>query len=195
MSKGEPPGFVWSYRDLLWALVITFMAMSVLALVAATQQRNALVEPQANLLFTLHWDDASNSDVDLWVRAPGETPVGYLHEGDTTANLVRDDLGRKKDKKSRNQEMTMARGTPAGEWVVNVMLFASYDSRFPVKATAEVIRVGRRGTRTLVSRTVALDHVGQQVTVARFTLDAHGSLVPGSVNDLPVPLYAREIDP
>jgi len=55
--------------------------------------------------------------------------------------------------------------------------------------------VGRRGTRTLVSRTVALDHVGQQVTVARFTLDAHGSLVPGSVNNLPVPLYAREIDP
>lgn len=195
MRKGEPPGFVWSYRDLLWALVITFMAMSVLALVVATQQRNALVKPQANLLFTLHWDDSSNSDVDLWVRAPGETPVGYLHEGDTTANLVRDDLGRKKDKKSRNQEMTMARGTPAGEWVVNVVLYASYDRRYPVKATAEVLKVGARGAQTLVARTVTLSHEGQQITVARFTLDADGNLVPGSVNDLPMALYARQIDP
>jgi hypothetical protein len=195
LRKGEPPGFVWSYRDLLWALVITFMAMSVLALVVTTQQRKTLAKPQANLLFTLHWDDASNSDVDLWVQAPGETPVGYLHEGDTTANLVRDDLGRKKDKKSRNQEMTMARGTPAGEWVVNVVLYASYDRRYPVKATAEVLKVGVRGAQTLVSRAVALSHEGQQITVARFTLDADGNLVPGSVNDLPMSLYARQIDP
>ncbi|HTU55747.1 MAG TPA: hypothetical protein VMF62_17420 [Acetobacteraceae bacterium] len=188
--SGASAGFEWAYRDLLIALLVAFMAMAALALIAATKATQAGVT-QGSLVIQMRWDRASDSDMDLWVEAPGDAPVGFSHMADTDCNLLRDDLGRALDPESRNEEMVVCRGMPAGEWIVDAMLYRSYDDAFPVDVTVTVMRIDGGGVRTVLSRRVDLTREGQQVTVWRFTLDGRGRLVPGSVNELPMPLYGK----
>ena len=187
-GSGPSAGFEWAYRDLLIALLVVFMAMAALALVAATKAERVGVT-QGSLVIEMRWDRASDSDMDLWVEAPGDAPVGFSHMADAHCNLLRDDLGRALDPQSRNEEMVVCRGTPAGEWIVDTMLYRSYDDVFPVHVAVTVMRIDGGGVRTLLSRRVDLAREGEQVTVWRFTLDGKGRVVPGSVNHLPMPLY------
>ncbi|MGH7118156.1 MAG: hypothetical protein ACREFP_04065 [Acetobacteraceae bacterium] len=180
-------GFEWAYRDLLIALLVVFMAMAALAVVATTKQTSAGVR-QGGLAIQMSWQMSANADMDLWVRAPGDTPVGYSHMGGEHCNLLRDDLGRHLDPESRNEEMTICRGVDPGEWVVDVMLYRSYDGQVPVKVTVTVTRLAGAATQML-SRTVEVPAQGDQVTVFRFRLDAHGDYLAGSENFLPMPLY------
>lgn len=187
-GSGPSAGFEWAYRDLLIALLVVFMAMAALAVVTATKAEQVGVT-QGSLVIEMRWDRASDSDMDLWVEAPGDAPVGFSHMADTHCNLLRDDLGRALDTESRNEEMVVCRGTPAGEWIVDAMLYRSYDDVFPVHVTVTVMRIDGGGLRTLLSRRVDLAREGEQVTVWRFSLGGKGAVVPGSVNDLPMPLY------
>ncbi len=180
-------GFEWAYRDLLIALLVVFMAMAALALVAASKVEKSGVR-QGGLAIEMRWQESANADVDLWVRAPGDQPVGYSHMGDAHCNLLRDDLGRHLDPESRNEEMTICRGIDAGEWVVDAMLYRSYDGQVPVKVTVTVTRLADVATQIL-SRTVEITAPGEQVTVFRFGIDGHGDYVAGSENFLPMKLY------
>lgn len=186
---GGGKGFEWAYRDLLIALLVVFMAMAALALVAATKVQSAGVR-QGSLVIQLRWDRARDADVDLWVKAPDDAPVGFSHPGDRHCNLLRDDLGRALDPESRNEELVVCRGQPAGEYVVNVMLYHSYDGALPVAMTVDVNRLDADGVITLLHRRMDLTRQGEQATVWRFELASDGRLVPGSVNHLFLPLYA-----
>ena len=186
---GGGKGFEWAYRDLLIALLVVFMAMAALALVAATKVQSAGVR-QGSLVIQLRWDHARDADVDLWVKAPDDAPVGFSHPGDRHCNLLRDDLGRQLDPESRNEELVVCRGQPAGEYVVDVMLYHSYDGSLPVATTVEVSRLDADGVITVLHRRLELAREGEQATVWRFALARNGDLVPGSVNHLFLPLYA-----
>lgn len=184
----EGVGFEWAYRDLLVALLVVFMAMAALALVAATKVQSAGAR-QGSLVVQLHWDRARNADVDLWVKAPGDAPIGFSHPGDRHCNLLRDDLGRALDPESRNEELVVCRGQPAGEYVIDVMLYDSYDGSLPVALTVDVNRLDAGGVITVLHRRMELTRQGEQATVWRFELARNGDLVPGSVNHLFLPLY------
>jgi hypothetical protein len=182
-------GFEWAYRDLLIALLVVFMAMAALALVAATKATRAGVT-QGSLVVEMRWDRASNSDMDLWVEAPGDAPVGFSHMADVHCNLLRDDLGRALDPASANEEMVVCRGAPAGEWIVDAMLYRNYgETPLPVGVDVTVLRIDGVGVNTLLSRHVKMTVEGEQATIWRFTLNAKGWVVPGSVDDLPMALY------
>jgi len=184
----EPLGFTWGYRDFLTSLSAMFMALSILALLTTAIVSKTL-KPQGDLVITLEWNMTSNSDIDLWVEAPGDSPVGYQNMSGKHCNLVRDDLGRSRDPASRNEEMTICRGTIAGQYIVNVVAFKVYDNTFPVDATVEVKRVVQGGTYTIAKKTVKLKWKKDQETVFRFTLDSKGALVPGSINSIPMMLF------
>ncbi len=180
-------GFEWSYRDLLTALVVVYMAMAALALIAATKASSAIAAP-GNVMFQLTWDMRREADVDLWVHAPGDQPVGYSHPAGRHCNLLRDDLGRPIDPESRNTELTVCRGTPNGEWIANAALYADRDGKLPLSATITAFIGNGSGTREIARRTVMLAHEGDEQTAFRFTLD-NGKLVAGSVNHLPMLLW------
>ena len=186
-SEPEGAGFEWAYRDLLIALLVVFMAMAALALVAAAKAEKAGIKA-GGLAIEMRWQMSANADVDLWVKAPGDEAVGYAHMGDAHCNLLRDDLGRYLDPESRNEEMTICRGTDPGEWVVDTMLYRTYDGQVPVKVTVTVTRLADVATQIL-SRTVEIPAQGDQVTVFRFRIDEHGDFVPDSENFLPMKLY------
>ena len=52
------------------------------------------------------WPDAVDADVDLWVQAPGDVPVGYSNKGGAIFNLLRDDLGTRADATGINYEIS-----------------------------------------------------------------------------------------
>ncbi|HUA77562.1 MAG TPA: hypothetical protein VMA86_07810 [Acetobacteraceae bacterium] len=180
-------GFEWSYRDLLTALVVVYMAMAALALIASTKASSETVPP-GNVMFQLTWDQAKEADVDLWVEAPGDAPVGYSHPAGRHCNLLRDDLGRPTDPESRNTELTVCRGTPDGEWIANAALYADRDGKLPLSATIAAFVADGSGTHRIAQRTVMLSHEGEEETAFRFTL-SHGRLVAGSINHLPMKLW------
>jgi hypothetical protein len=186
----EPrPGFAWSYRDQLFNLMVAFMALGVLALVTK-EQKHATRVWLPPMIIEEEWDPGSNSDIDLWVQAPGELPVGYSNLKQPACNLLRDDLGKAEDRWTRNTEQVFCRGTPKGQWVVNVMAYDVYDGRYPVGVKLRVLRESAAGESVMLEKSVSLDHNGEELTVWRFVLDDRGRLVPGSVDAVPTPIRA-----
>lgn len=185
----ESRGFSWAYRDLLTAMLVVFIAMSTLSLVALVQKPNPHVPIQGNLIFAMHWDPHSNSDVDMWVDSPDDQPVGFRRLSGLNCNLLRDDLGHQHDPSSENEEMTVCRNAPAGAYVVNVMAYDVYDGRFPVHVSVEASFTDATGSALLFRREGQLTFRGQELTMARFRLTKHGAMQTGSFNTIPIRLY------
>ena len=80
-------------------------------------------QPPGNVMIEARWPDAVDADVDLWVQAPGDVPVGYSNKGGAIFNLLRDDLGTRADATGLNYEISFARGLPAGEYTANLHLY------------------------------------------------------------------------
>lgn len=187
MKRHRIDGYTLAIVDLLTALTIVFAAMAVLAIIAAEKQAHPGVHP-GTLAIEMTWQMSANADVDLWVKAPGDKAVGYAHRNDAHCNLLRDDLGRALDPESRNEEMTICRGVDPGEWIVDVMLYRTYDDVLPVKVTVTVKQV--KGTVTeILHRTIELQSPSEQETMFRFSLDQKGHYIHGSENFLPMPLF------
>ncbi len=185
----ESIGFSWAYRDLLTALLVAFIAMAALALVAVVQKPNPKIAIQGNLIFAMHWNPRSNSDIDLWVKSPGDEPVGFMRLSGMNCNLLRDDLGRRHDPSSENEEMTVCRGAPAGAYAVNVMAYDVYDHHFPINVSVEGFYSNAAGSKRIFRKSTQLTYQGQEVTVARFQLAKDGALKAGSFNDIPILLF------
>lgn len=171
------------------------MAWSAFALVVAAKKYQQGAVSPGDIIIEMWWGQGYDSDVDLWVAAPGERPVGYSNKAGVTFNLLRDDLGPGGDPESRNYEIAVGRGLKPGEYVVNVMLYRLRDGRLPVPVDVEVVVQGKdAGAHPILRKRVELGHEGEELTVARFSLDREGALVPGSVNDLPRPLRGQTTD-
>ena len=85
-----------------------------------------------------------------------------------------------------NYEVAYSRGTPAGEYIVNIHMYRGVNVTYPVavKVRASVKRDDGAASAPLVATTVELRRENQEVTALRFRLDDEGSLVVGSVNSL-----------
>jgi hypothetical protein len=143
-------------------------------------------QPPGNVIVEVRWPDEIDADVDLWVEAPGDVPVGYSNKGGAIFNLLRDDLGKRADATGLNYEVSYSRGIPAGEYTVNLHLYRNASNVFPIPVTvvASVKRSPKESARQLLASKVELVREGEEVTVYRFRLSEDGSLVPGSVHSL-----------
>jgi hypothetical protein len=140
----------------------------------------------------LRWPDELNVDVDLWVQAPGDVPVGYSNQGGAIFNLLRDDLGHINDATDLNYEFSYSRGVPAGEYTVNLHLYRNLANVYPVPA---VVAVSVKNSPNLPAQQILLtklnlSHEDEELTAFRFKLDEEGRLLSGSVHNLPRPLRA-----
>lgn len=178
------------FRDVIMLALCGFVAVVVLLLphinpkVEAKEQQT--IAPPGDVVVEILWPDTLDVDVDLWVLAPGDVPVGYSNKGGYYFNLLRDDLGHRADPTNINYEVSYTRGAPAGEYVVNLHLYRNNDGVYPVpvKVLASLRRSDRFTTTRLVETRVELNREGREVTAFRFTLGANGELVAGSVNSL-----------
>lgn len=147
-----------------------------------------------NMTVELRWPDEINADVDLWVEAPGDAPVGYSNKGGKVFNLLRDDLGDTADMTGLNYEFTYSRGVPSGEYAVNVHLYRNPTAIYPIPATVVVSlkKPGYKSAKQLLVSKLELTKQGQESTVFRFQLDDKANLIEGSVHDLPKKLRNRK---
>ncbi len=176
------------FRDVIMLALLGFVTIVILLLphlnppVKATEP----TQPPGNVIVEVRWPDEIDADVDLWVEAPGDVPVGYSTKGGRIFNLLRDDLGHHRDVSGLNYEIAYSRGTPAGEYTVNLHLYRDNTHRPPIPARV-VISVKAdpdSPMKPIATERVELARVGQEITVARFSLDAAGKLVPGSLHRL-----------
>jgi hypothetical protein len=148
--------------------------------------------PPGNVIVEVRWPDEIDADVDLWVQAPGDIPVGYSNKGGAAFNLLRDDLGKRVDATGLNYETSYSRGIVPGEYTVNLHLYRNPSRTYPVPVTVvtSVKQSASQAARQLLASKVQLAREGEEMTVYRFRLTEAGALVAGSVHSLDKPLRA-----
>ncbi len=184
------------FRDVIFLALAGFIAIVLLLLPHLNPPAKAEEEAPSpgNVIVEIRWPDELNTDVDLWVEAPGDVPVGYSNKGGLVFNLLRDDLGLHADFSGLNYEVSYSRGTPAGDYTVNLHLYRDLSGVLPVPVTV-VVSVKpspEQAAKQILATKVALKQEGQELTAFRFALDESDRLVRGSVNDLPRALRARK---
>ena len=188
---GDDTGTV--FRDTIMLALAGFVALVILMLPYLNPKQTksaANVEPPGNVVIEARWPDDMDSDVDLWVQAPGDIPVGYSNKGGAIFNLLRDDLGRRADATEMNYEVSYSRGIPPGEYTVNLHLYRNTARVVPIPVTivASVKKTMQESARQLLATRIDLNREGQEQTVFRFELSEAGDLVPGSVTSLQRPI-------
>ena len=177
------------FRDVIMLALAGFVAMVLLLLPHLNPPGEAAKEntqPPGNVIVEMRWPDELDADVDLWVEAPGDIPVGYSNKGGVIFNLLRDDLGKRADATGMNYEVSYSRGIPAGEYTVNVHLYRNTTGVFPIPVTVvtSVKKSSKESARQLLASNLELTREGEELTVYRFKLSEQGDLVPGSVHSL-----------
>jgi hypothetical protein len=179
------------FRDVTMLALAGFICIVILLLPHIRPEAKTEAAPlPGNILVELRWPDDVEADVDLWVQAPGDRPVGYSNKGGKIFNLLRDDLGRAGDVTNLNYEVSYARGAPAGEYTVNVHLYRYLARRFPLPVTVAVTvkRDENAPTVPLIATNLTFDKEAEELTAVRFSLDEDARLVPGSLHHLHKPL-------
>ena len=175
------------FRDVIMLALIGFVAMVVVLLphLKKAEEPDADHRPPGSIVVEMHWPNELKVDVDLWVRAPDDVPVGFWNQGSRVFNLLRDDLGLEGDASDRNYEVTYSRGIRAGEYIVNAHMYGAVPPgvTVPVRVVVSVKR--KHGSlRQILASEITLYQRHQEETAFRFRLDAKGELVEDSVNTL-----------
>ena len=185
LDDDDATGVAW--RDVVLNTLAGVVMMMVLILPFVNPpgiESKAEDDPKGAIMVEVTWPVEKACDVDLWVEAPGEVPIGYSNKTGPTFALLRDDLGRLGDPSNENRETMFGRGVPVGEYTINVHLYrcvANY-LKVPVHLTASV---NIKGTlRGLVEAAAELSREGEELTMIRFRLDADANVVSGSVHHL-----------
>ncbi len=184
-SNGEPKGFGWAYRDFLTALVIIFMTLALLGIVFHNKNKSGITP--GSLMVELYWPVQSMDDIDLWIEAPNDTPVGYIRPRGLSCDLLRDDLGPLHTRDSRNYELVVCpKIIPNQEYIVNVMLYDinGIPTGVPVKAKIRISETRNGINKTLLRKSTIFTYQGQETTMVRFKIRKRGGIVPGSINTL-----------
>jgi hypothetical protein len=182
------------FRDVITLALCGFVAVVILLLphLNPKQEAQAAVANAVpgNVMVEARWADELDTDVDLWVQAPGDVPVGYSNKSGVIFNLLRDDLGRNADPTQLNYEVSYSRGVPPGEYAINLHMYRNKSRIAPVKVTVvtSVKRPNAESAKQILTSSIDLMAENQETTVYRFKLTEAGELVPGSVNSLPKPL-------
>ena len=182
------------FRDVITLALCGFVAVVILLLphLNPKQEAQAAVASTVpgNVMVEARWADELDTDIDLWVQAPGDVPVGYSNKSGVIFNLLRDDLGRNADPTQLNYEVSYSRGVPPGEYAVNLHMYRNKSKVSPVKVTVvtSVKKPNSEWAKQILTSSIDMMAENQETTVYRFKLTETGELVPGSVNSLPKPL-------
>ncbi|HEX2335116.1 MAG TPA: hypothetical protein VHI72_01450, partial [Hyphomicrobiaceae bacterium] len=156
------------FRDVIMLALAGFVAMVILLLPHINPPGKAAQEntqPPGNVIVEVRWPDQLDSDVDLWVEAPGDVPVGYSNKGGVVFNLLRDDLGKRADATGMNYEVSYSRGIVPGEYTVNLHLYRNLTGVLPIPVTVvtSVKKSAKESARQLLASNIELGREGEEL--------------------------------
>jgi len=171
-----------AFTDLLFNALLGFAFMFFIAFMLIAQpEHTGKVDSKAEFIITVSWPDNHPDDIDVLVEDPSGQILWFDNKDTEVMHLDRDDRGSFNDQlvingqkisNPINQETVSLRAWIPGEYVVNILHYkANYKAAVPVtvkieKLNPEVILV-YYGVHKL-------DHIGQELTAARFFLDSSG---------------------
>jgi len=129
------------FRDVILLALLGFVAVVILLISFIHPPEDEAAKSPGHISVYIAWPPGA-TDVDLWVQAPGQLPVGYSNKGGPVFNLLRDDLGTLHDTMPANFEFTYSRGIPVGEYAVNIHLYRNDAAVTPIPVRVE-IKAGR----------------------------------------------------
>ena len=179
------------YRDVIFLALVGFVAMVIMLLphIKKSTEDAQEYKPPGHVIVEIHWPPDMPYDVDLWVKAPGEQPVGFWNQGGIVFNLLRDDLGDEGDATNQNYEVSYSRGIKPGEYIVNVHMYGPLPKGVEIPVSVVVSTQQDFGhIRQLLKTTVTLRRRNQEETAFKFRLNAEGDLLKESVSTLRHPL-------
>jgi len=182
------------FRDMTMLALSGFIIIVLLLLpwLNIKAQDQATKEPSGSVIVEAFWPEDRDVDVDLWVKAPSDSAVGYSNMNGYYFNLLRDDRGNLFDRTPINYEISYTRGIAAGDYQANIHLYQT-DGGPPieVKIVISVVEPEQRARTPIIKKDVILKKFGQEITVARWTLASDGELAPNSVHSLKRSLLRR----
>ncbi len=184
------------FRDVIFLTLVGFVAMVIMLLpyIKKSSEESKDQKAPGQVIAEIHWPNNMPYDVDLWVKAPGDSPVGFWNQGGIIFNLLRDDLGAQGDTTDENFEIAYSRGMPTGEYIVNVHMYGPLPPNVVVPVSVTVsTRKKFDHTREILHTVVRLDHRNQEITAFSFRLNGEGELVKDSVSTLRHPLITAPL--
>lgn len=172
------------FTDLLFNALLTFTFLFLISLLLINPPaKSGIINPKAEFLITVSWEDGNANDIDTWVQGPQNTRVWFKQTQNGLMHLDRDDRGLTNDTQQvdgqevvnpLNQEVVTIRGRPPGEFIVNVHYYKSID-QLEVPVTIYVAEVNPT-LKVLHYATLNLKQEGEEKTAVRFTLNAQGKV-------------------
>ena len=162
------------------------MVILLLPFVNPPTEEESSSTPPGNVIVELFWDDKRDVDIDLWVQAPDDIPVGYSNKGGIFFNLLRDDLGIYKDNSPVNYEVSYSRGISDGKYVTNVHLYREDKAPFePIIAEIliSVVDPDSNKRRQILKTKKKLNTIGEEITIFQFELNKKGVLNKNTINN------------
>jgi hypothetical protein len=179
------------FTDLLFNALLGFTFLFLVAIMFMNPEaKTGIIDPKAEYIITVTWEDNSPDDVDTWVEDPDGTVIWFRNPEAGLLHLDRDDRGLVNDTilvngeeliNPLNQEVVTIRGVVKGEYVVNVHYYATETER-PVNINIRLVRVNPV-LEIIYYGTVTLDQKGDEKTAVRFKIGRDGEI--HDINFLP----------
>jgi len=179
--------------NVLTGMVFLFM-ITTLMIQAKVKPQDEGIKKDAQYIIQISWPNNINCDVDIWVRDPENRVVSYQAKDVGVMHLERDDLGWVNDLMSylklqpsqqlNNSETWVLRGKMAGKFTVNLHLYScAVDDKpvplgqpFEVPVYMELTQLNPN-IQKVITRTVTLKKIWDEVTAFNFVLDGRNQLV------------------
>ena len=178
------------FTDLLFNALLGFTFLFLVAILHMNPvAKQGIIDPKAEYIITVTWEDNNPDDIDTWIEDPSGNLVWFRNREAGLLHLARDDRGLVNDTlqvngktihNPLNQEVATIRGVIPGEYVINVHYYAS-QSGLPVRVKVQVDKVNP-ALEVIYYGEITLQQRGDEATAVRFSIDADGGI--NSINQL-----------
>ena len=179
------------FTDLLFNALLGFTFLFLVAIMFMNPDaKSGLIDPKAEYILTVTWEDNSPDDIDTWVEDPEGQVIWFRAPAQGLLHLDRDDRGLLNDTISingetvenpLNQEVVTIRGVVKGEYVVNLHYYAS-ETKKAVDVNVRLVKVNP-ALEVIYYGTVNLEKAGDEKTALRFKIGGDGKVY--DINFLP----------
>ena len=184
------------FTDLLFNALLGFTFLFLVAIMFMNPEaKSGLIDPKAEYILTITWEDNSPDDIDTWVEDPEGQVIWFRSPEAGLLHLDRDDRGLINDtitingevvKNPLNQEVVTIRGVVKGEYVVNLHYYAS-ETLKAVDVNIRLVKVNP-AFKIIYYGTVNLEKVGDEKTALCFKIGGDGKIY--NINLLPKQLVS-----
>ena len=186
------------FTDLLFNALLGFTFLFLVAIMFMNPDaKSGLIDPKAEYILTVTWEDNSPDDIDTWVEDPDGQVIWFRAAEAGLLHLDRDDRGLLNDtidingetiQNPLNQEVVTIRGVVKGEYVVNLHYYATETGK-PVDVNVRLVKVNP-SLEVIYYGIVNLEKAGDEKTALRFKIGGDGEIY--GLNFLPKKLVSFE---